>query len=369
MTGNPPPPLHPERRPEESLPPAGMGAFRRGSRLTWRLGALVLTGFVLVQLKPILVPIFLALLLAVVLTPLVDWLVERRVGTPIAILLAESVAMLPVLGFILTILATAGPLSEALPKYREQLTSQVSEGVDAALALVPTGERAELQRQLTDGLIPEALAEGAELVQSSLRAVGTLFGYFFLTLLITGFVLHEGRRFREKFAAAFGAGNPVTEALEPIAQDVRAYVVAKTIISALTALGVWAFLAICQVDFALFWGILAFPLNFIPTVGAIIASLPPILLAMIDPEMSGWGAAGVSIGLIAINGAIGSVLDPRYVGQRVKLSPLVVLLSMLLWGTLWGPIGMILAVPIMVSIKLICARIPSLAPVATLMRG
>lgn len=356
--------------PAPSAAPAPQSAvLRRRSSWTRRLGATVLLGFVFVWLKPILVPIFLALLLAVVLTPLVDWLVQRRIGTPFAILIAESAAMLPVLGFILMFVATVGPLSEALPKYQEQLTNQVSRGVDFIIERAPESDRVELRRQLSERLIPQALAEGAELVQSSLRAVGTLFGYFFLTLLITGFVLHEGRRFREKIADAFGADNPLTGSLADIGHDVRAYVVAKAVISALTGLGVWTFLQVCQVDFALFWGLLAFPLNFIPTVGAIIASVPPMLLAMIDPEISAWGAAGIAIGLIAINGVIGSVLDPRYVGQRVKISPLVVLLSMLLWGTLWGPIGMILAVPIMVSIKLVCERIPTLTPVATLMGG
>lgn len=357
-----PPEPAPELAPEAAV-------FRRRSSWTRRLTAMVLLGFVVVWLKPILVPIFLALLLAVVLTPLVDWLEQHRVGTPIAILAAETAAMLPVLGFILMFVATVGPLSDALPKYQEQLTSQVSQGVDFIIERAPESDRAELRRQLSERLIPQALAEGAELIQSSLRAVGTLFGYFFLTLLITGFVLHEGRRFREKFADAFGADNPITGSLASIGHDVRAYVVAKAVISGVTALGVWTFLQVCQVDFALFWGLLAFPLNFIPTVGAIIASIPPMLLAMIDPEISAWGATGIVIGLVAINGVIGSVLDPRYVGQRVKISPLVVLLSMLLWGTLWGPIGMILAVPIMVSVKLVCERIPSLAPIATLMRG
>jgi AI-2 transport protein TqsA len=199
--------------------------------------------------------------------------------------------------------------------------------------------------------------------------VGALFGYLFLTLLLAGFVLHEGRRLREKFGLAFGPENPLLGALEAIGRDVRAYVVAKTIISALTSLAVGILLWACEVDFALFWAVVAFPLNFIPTVGAIVASLPPMLLATVDPEMSAWGAVGVALGLLAINGIIGSVLDPRYVGHTVKLSPLVVLLSMLLWGTLWGPLGMILAVPIMVSVKLVCARIPALEPVATLMTG
>lgn len=352
-----PPPANRSRRSDVATP------------LVTRLAALVLAGFLLVYLRPILVPLFLAILLAVVVTPLVKWLVRRRVGFPIAILVAELVATLPVLGTILVFVATAGPLAQELPKYQEQLTNQASAAIDGLLSRVPEAERAEIRRQVGERIVPEALAEGVSLMQEGAQAAGTLFGYFFLTLLLAGFVLHEGRRLREKFGLAFGRDHPLLGAVEAIGRDVRAYVVAKTVVSALTALAVWLLLWAWEVDFALFWALVAFPLNFIPTVGAIVASIPPMLLAVVDPEMSAWGAAGVAVGLIAINGVIGSVLDPRYVGHTVKLSPLVVLLSMLLWGTLWGPLGMILAVPIMVSVKLVCARIPSLEPVATLMTG
>jgi len=354
--------------PENAPPEARPHSF--ATLMASRLGALVLAGFLLVYLRPILVPLFLAILLAVAVTPLVGWLVRRRVGVPVAILLAEVAATLPVLGIIFVFLATAGPLAQELPKYQDQITSQANHIIDALLTRVaPSAELAELRRQLGERVVPEILTEGVGIMQESAQAVGRIFGYLFLTLLLGGFVLHEGQRLREKFGLAFGPENPLLGALEGIGRDVRAYVVAKLVISALTGLAVGLFLAVCNVDFALFWGLIAFPLNFIPTVGAIVASLPPMLLAAVDPELSALSAAGVALGLMAINGVIGSVLDPRYVGQKVKLSPLVVLLSMLLWGTLWGPVGMILSVPIMVSVKLVCARIPALAPVATLMTG
>ncbi|MCA9528194.1 MAG: AI-2E family transporter [Myxococcales bacterium] len=341
-----------------------------GGSVAGRLAAIVLIGFLLVQLKAILVPLFLAILLAVVVTPMVAWLVRHRVGHPLAILLAELAATLPALGIILVFVATAGPLAKELPKYQAQITQQVSGAVDSLLTRVaPEQERTEIRRQVSERLVPEALAEGVALVQESVQTLGTMLGYLFLTLLLAGFVLHEGRRLRDRFSQAFGAEHPVLGALEAIGSDVRAYVVAKTVVSAFTAICVWAFLEACQVDFALFWGLIAFPLNFIPTVGAMVASLPPMLLVTVDPEMTALGATGVAVGLVAINGVIGSVIDPRYVGQTVKLSPLVVVLSMLLWGVIWGPVGMILAVPIMVSVKLVFARIPALAPVATLMTG
>ena len=93
------------------------------------------------------------------------------------------------------------------------------------------------------------------------------------------------------------------------------------------------------------------------------------MIALIDPGLSGISVVIVTLLLGVVNGFIGSVIDPRYVGQKVKLSPLTVLLSMLLWGVVWGPVGMILAVPIMVSVKVIFSHIPGLQGIALLMRG
>jgi predicted PurR-regulated permease PerM len=232
--------------------------------------------------------------------------------------------------------------------------------------LVDNPERqAAIKTELSNNLIPRMMEGGVDFMQSAT----TLLGYAFLTLFFSAFMLIEGQRFREKFTEAYGPRHPLLQSLDAIGRDVRAYVVAKTLISGLTALCVWLFLAACDVDFAGFWGLIAFPLNFIPTVGALIASLPPVVLVMIDPHTSLLGAVGVTAGLFAVNGVIGSYVDPRFVGRQVKLSPLVVFLSMVFWGLLWGPMGMILAVPIMVSVKVVCSHVPGLEPVAILMKA
>ena len=194
-------------------------------------------------------------------------------------------------------------------------------------------------------------------------------GLFFLTLLLSAFVLLEASQLKEKTRAAYGEGHPLLISIASIGEDVRAYVVAKTLINFLTSIAVWLVLTIAGVDFALLWGLIAFPLNFIPTVGAIIASLPPLLIATIDPELSWFAVSFVFIGLGLVNGVIGSVLDPRYVGQKVRLSPLVILSSMLLWALLWGPIGALLAVPLMASLRVVFSHIPTFRPFAIMMRG
>jgi predicted PurR-regulated permease PerM len=229
--------------------------------------------------------------------------------------------------------------------------------------------RKAVRREVVQKVLPELVQEGSQLIQSSVGTVTTALSSFFLTLVLSGFMLAESRRFREKFHQAFGGDHPLLGSLEGIGRDVRRYVVAKTWISALTGTSVWLFLELFGVDFAPLWGLLAFPLNFIPTVGAIVASIPPVLVALIDPSISGFALTGIILGLLTINGTIGAVLDPRYVGQAVRVSPLVIFSSMLIWGVLWGPTGMILAVPIMVSLKVVCSRVPSLEPFATMLRG
>ena len=351
-----------------SLEPPPVGPARS---IFYRLGALVLIGVVLTHLKAILVPLVLATLVAFLLNPLVAWQVGRGVPGVLAIVSAEVAATLPVIGVFLVFSATVGPLQEALPKYQSNLKVRFTESTESLLErfVEDVDQRERVRGAMNKSVLDAGLNEGAEVLSDSVTALTTATGYFLLTLLISAFMLVEGRQLREKFGAAFGENHPVLDALGGIGRDVRAYVVAKTLISALTGVCVWLFLSLCGVDFAVFWGLVAFPLNFIPTVGAAVASIPPILVAVVDPEMSTWGAVGITVGLLSINGIIGSVLDPRFVGQAVKLSPLVVLVSMLVWAAVWGPVGMILAVPIMVSVKVVCARIPALEPVAILLRG
>ncbi|MBU0552660.1 AI-2E family transporter [Myxococcota bacterium] len=339
-------------------------------KLTMRLAMLILAGVLLIELRSILIPVVLAGLLSFLLIPLVNGLTRWGLSSHMAILIAELAATLPFLGMIVILAATVEPLNAALPKYQQGLTRQIYQSVDTLLGqLESEDQRLKIREALGRNLLPKVMNEGVQFAQKSLKTVTTTLGYFFLTMLLSLFMLLESRRFKEKLIEAFGPDYPILTSMEGIGRDVRAYIVAKTAISVFTGLCVWGFLAMLDVDFAAFWGLLAIPLNFIPTVGAIVASFPPIAVVLVDPQLSTWTAMGVTLGLLVINGLIGSVLDPRYVGHTVKLSPLIVFLSMLVWGILWGPVGMILAVPMTVSIKVICARIPALEGVAILMKG
>ena len=353
---------------------AGAAQFNPGTKLAIRLSSrllvFVLIGVILVTLKTVLIPLVLAIFLAFLLRPISEGLTNRKVPTGIAITIAEVVAIMPIMALITIFLSTAGPLSEQLPKYQDQIVHQLGRAVDGALTRVGSPKRREaIRKEISQNVVPGVLNKSAEYIQRGIQAVTTALGTFLLALVFSAFMLLEIGRIREKFVSIFGRSENLADDLEGISSDVRRYVVAKTFISAVTALAVWIFLELVDVDFAPFWGLIAFPLNFIPTVGAFVASIPPILLASIDPSHSGLSVFGVALGLVLLNGFIGAVLDPRYVGNAVRVSPLVVFLSVMVWGVLWGPIGMILAVPIMVCLKVICGRVPALSPVARFLEG
>ena len=145
---------------------------------------------------------------------------------------------------------------------------------------------------------------------------------------------------------------------------IQRYLFIKTVASAVTGLLAWGLCAWMNVPFAFLWGLVAYLLNYIPTIGSIVAAIPPILLAML---LGTWGETFiVAGGYLAINSAIGNCLEPLFMGKEFGISTSVVLLSVLLWGWVLGPCGMLLAVPLSVLLKLAMENSQDLAWIAKL---
>jgi predicted PurR-regulated permease PerM len=121
------------------------------------------------------------------------------------------------------------------------------------------------------------------------------------------------------------------------------------------------------VDFAVTWGALAFFLNFIPTVGSIVASIPPVLLALVQFYPSLWPAIITLLAVTTIQMGMGNALAPKVMGDQLNLSPVVVLLSLLFWGWLWGIVGALISIPIAAAIKIVCENIKTLHPISVMM--
>lgn len=182
------------------------------------------------------------------------------------------------------------------------------------------------------------------------RSVGQLLSNAFLILLTVVFILLEAGGFSRKVNEAFGRKQGTSERGLEIVQSIQHYIVIKTWISLLTGILITAWLAWFGVSYAALWGLLAFLLNFIPNVGSIIAAVPAVLIAWV--ELSVLPAAACAAGFLAVNITIGNFVEPRVMGKGLGLSPLVVFCSMVFWGWVLGPVGMLLSVPLTMTVRI-----------------
>lgn len=187
-------------------------------------------------------------------------------------------------------------------------------------------------------------------VRETLRHILSIIGTSFVILLLTIFMLSEASMFGRRFNAICEAQGPNLQRMLSATKDIQKYLGIKTLISLAT--GLLAGLLCWQVglEFPLLWGILAFVLNFIPNIGSIVAAIPPILLSLLN-NGSIPDATIICVGYLIINGFLGNFLEPTLMGRRFGISTTVVILSVLFWGWLWGPIGMLMAVPLTMLLK------------------
>jgi len=172
----------------------------------------------------------------------------------------------------------------------------------------------------------------------------------FLIFFTMIFILLEASSGRTKFDAAFGRSESSLERPRMFLQNLGRYLGIKTIVSLATGLCAGVLTWSIGVDFPLLWAMLAFLLNYIPTIGSIIAAVPAVLLALVQ---LGPGEAGATaIGFAAINVIFGNLIEPRLMGYGVGISPLIVFVGLVFWGWVFGPVGMLLSVPLTMTLKL-----------------
>ena len=188
--------------------------------------------------------------------------------------------------------------------------------------------------------------------------------FIFLVFLLLG-KPYFNYKVKKAFAPLYATR--IISILNSIAGEIGRYLSVQFLISLATGILVWLALMFLGVQFAITWGALAFLLNFIPTVGSIIASVPPVLLALVQFHPSYWQSIATLLVLLTIQMSIGNVLAPKVLGDQLNLSPVVVLLSLVFWGWLWGIAGAILSVPIASAVKIVCEHIEPLHPIAVMM--
>ena len=205
------------------------------------------------------------------------------------------------------------------------------------------------------------------LLQSLSGSFFSFLGNVLWVVLFMAFILAERESFTRRLVNQLGPENadPILESLQTINDSVQQYLGLKTLISFLTGALVTIVLSFAGVDFALLWGVLTFILNFIPTIGSIVATVPPIAVTLFQSGSPGKTII-IAILLLCIQFLVGNVLEPKLMGRGLNLSPLVVLFSLIFWGWLWGIPGMLLSVPLTAAIRIAMEQIDATKTVAVL---
>ena len=210
----------------------------------------------------------------------------------------------------------------------------------------------------------------SNIINSTVQGVANFVRSSVMVFIYLFFILLEEKSFSKKIPQVFSSKKKEKDAkalFEKIYSKIEIYVSVKLFTSFLTGILTYIVMKSVNLDFATFWAILTFLLNFIPTIGSIISSTFPILLAILQFNGDIIPISVVSIGIISIQLLIGNIIDPKIMGRRLNLSPLVLILSLVIWGSIWGIVGMFLCVPIMIILTIVLLQIPSTKKFALLL--
>ncbi|WP_456399716.1 AI-2E family transporter [Persephonella sp.] len=292
--------------------------------------------------QDLVVQFLLALFFAIMFLPVFKHLNALKIPKSLSLFFIILINLLFIYLLSLTIITSVGELRKNLSDYQQKLNTYINEGYKIFEKLgIPLPENINL-----DILNPNLILQ---FMSNSLLSFGNILANAIFIIILTVFILLESDMFAQKLKK-ISKGRKASLLIDQFFESVIKYMKIKTIVSIITGFFAWIFLFLLGVDFALLWGVLTFLLNFIPTIGSIIAAIPPILIALIDGGFA--TALLVAVWYLAINMVIGNIIEPKFMGRGVGLSPLVVLLSLVFWGWVLGTVGMFLSIPLTVIAKM-----------------
>ena len=305
----------------------------------------------------IIVPILIAVFIAVISLPLQNWLIAHKVPRSAAVLLTLVTLILIFVGFGFAIGGSVRGFADKADEYQKNLVALIK-SLDQFMnpfgLQISSESVIEFLKKNVFDILKNALVQGASFITNVMLVM--------LTIL---FVLYEAAGFFQKLERAIGHKREGKGRIHKIQRDIQQYLLVKTAVSLATGLLVGISLALIGLDFPVLWGLLAFLLNYVPTLGSILAAGPPILLAVI--QLGSGRTIAVAAVFIAVNILVGNLVEPALMGRRLGLSALVVFLSLVFWGWVWGPFGMILSVPLTMIIKIMLENTEDLRWIAILL--
>jgi predicted PurR-regulated permease PerM len=297
----------------------------------------------LMAAQTVVIPVILALFISIICTQPIIWLEKRKIPYGLAMLLV-------LLSVGLFLIVIGGIIGKSLsrftkdgPKYEENLRQIVGSSIDNLNAV---GANIDSQ-QLLDLIDPGKILS---FTAGAVGEIGSIMSDSFLIMLITIFMLLEVKTFFYKTELIEKIHGNSLKYLNKIGASIRHYLSIKTVVSILTGIFIWLWLLIIGVDYAILWGVIAFLLNYIPSIGSIIAAVPTVLLALIQLGIGGMIWTGV--GYLVVNVVMGNIIEPKVMGKGLGLSTLVVFLSLIIWGFILGAVGMFLSIPLTITIKI-----------------
>ncbi len=309
----------------------------------------------------VLIPFMFAIFLALAGVPIVEWLCRRGVRLRLAVLVTVLLecGALSILGYLIS--STFNEFARAAPAYLNGLVDKIrvlvltlqERGIDLSTWISPERLDASTIMDLAGGIL-----------RGTVRGVASFVSYVLLVFVILITAMFEVVALPEKLKRT-RHGEVIARNVQGVMADIQRYLGVKTLVSLATgilvALGVW----VLDLPVPLFWAVLAFLLNYIPAIGSIIAAIPAVLVALVQ---QGWGVAlAVAVLYLAVNFLLGNLVEPALLGRQFGLSTLVVFMAMVFWGWIWGPVGMILSVPLTMIIKIVLEQSRELRWLAVLM--
>ncbi|PMR73909.1 AI-2E family transporter [Billgrantia endophytica] len=313
--------------------------------LTLALAALVIIIAGMKAGSDLIVPLLLALFIAVICTAPVQWLNRLGVSLRFAVCITLLVigALLSLVGVLVA--NTFWTFIEALPGIEDRLYEHyldiLASLADMGLAIDPDRLAGLFDMEDDSAWVPMLLGELGNLVMQSV-----------VVALLVVFMLFETLNFRTKVSQALDDPAPSLRRFHEFSLTLKRYLAVKTLISLVTGVLAWLACVLVGVDFPLLWGVLAFALNYIPNIGSALAALPPILLMLVSQDGGLFQAFVLATAYLAINFVLGNLVEPRLMGRALGLSTFVAFLSLVVWGWVFGVVGMLLSVVLTMTLKI-----------------
>lgn len=311
--------------------------------------AFIITMASVMYAKSFVTSILMALFVSIICARPILWLKKKKVPQILAVAIVFIIVLAIFFGFGELIGSSLSSFSQDASAYEENIKKM---GDSIFQFLHNKGINISLD-EISKDLDPSKIMH---LTEAFFRQLGSVMGNALTIIFLALFLLLEMDGLVLKFKAIAKSTNVTFSYLNNISQNIRHYLSIKTVTSLCTGILIWILLAIIGVEHAIIWALIAFLLNYIPTIGSIIAAVPAVLFALVQ---LGFGAViWTGVSFLVVNIIIGSIVEPRLMGKGMGLSTFVVFAGLLFWGFILGTVGMFLSVPLTMSIKIVLEQSP-----------